>query len=149
MMVIRWLIGFFPALVRLWDQTEWFYYAKTGFPPKTPAFQRWDIYVKTEPKTPDTDAERLLPLTNRLVILKDMFMQTPDEVLFFTTEADKVDKLVEEYRRELRTRTAGDFYYRMVKGRNLDFFHVYTGAKEPLIEGTEIDEEQAREKFLR
>lgn len=149
MMILRWLIGFFPALVRMWDQTEWFYYAKTGFPPKTPAFQRWEVYAKTEPKKPESEAERLLPLNNRWVILRDKYMQTPDEVIFFTTEADKVDALLAEYQRELRTRTSGDFYYSMIKGRNLDFFHVYTGVKEPLIEGKEIDEEQAREKFLR
>ena len=149
MMVIRWLIGLFPALFQQWSQPEWFYFAKTGFPPKTPAFQRWDIFVKTEPKPPETESERLLPQINRWVLLKDKFMQTADEVLFFTTEADKVDALVEQYKRELRTRTAGDFYYTMVKGRNLDFFHVYTGLKEPLIEGQEIDAEQEREKFLR
>jgi hypothetical protein len=50
----------------------------------------------------------------------------------------------------MRTRGAGDFYYRMVKARNLDFFHRYRViGEEPMVEGTEIDEEQAREKFLR
>ena len=149
MMVVRWFYGFFLALVRLWDQTEWFYYAKTGFNPKLPAFQRWEVHVKTEAKAPDTDAERVLPLTNRWVMLRDKFAQRPDEVLFFTTEPDKVDALVKEYDSELHTRTSGDFYYTMVKGRNLDYFHVYSNLKETLVEGKEIDAEQEREKFLR
>ncbi len=38
----------------------------------------------------------------------------------------------------------------MIHGRNLDFIHGYRPpGEEKLFEGTEIDEEQEREKFLR
>ena len=150
MVLIRWFIGFFKALLRIWDQDEWFYYAKSGFDPQLPAFQRWEVLTKVADKPPASRAEELLPLKNHWVILRDKFSQKPDEVVFFHTDKDKCDVLVEEFQRELRTRSSGNFFYKMIHGRNLDFIHGYrpTG-QEKLIEGTEIDEEQAREKFLR
>lgn len=150
MIVVRWIIGFFKTLVNLWGWYEWFYYTRTGFDPKQPAWQRWEIYVKASDKEPETEAERLLPTMNHRLILRDKFMQSPDEIIFYSTDKEKVDRLQEEYQREMRTRTSGDFYYKMVKGRNLDFIHAYkVPGEEPLVEGGEIDEEQEREKFLR
>jgi hypothetical protein len=149
MIIVRFLTGFFKALVSIWSQEEWFYYAKTGLDPKLPAFQRWEVSTRVEDKVPDNDAERLMPLKNRWVMLKDKFMLAPDEIVFFTTDADKVENLLEGYRRELRTRSSGEFYYKMVKGRNLDYFHTAQAIGEPMIEGTEIDEDQKREMFHR
>ena len=107
MIVVRALIGFIKALIRIWDQEEWFYYTKTGLDPKLPAFQRWDIFTKQEDKEPETEAERIMPKKNFWVILRDKFMLTPEEVIFFTTDPDKVEALLEEYQSELRTRTSG------------------------------------------
>ena len=149
MIIVRWFIGFFKTLVNLWGWYEWFYYAKTGFDPKVPAFKRWEIFIKSEAKRPETEAERLLPTNNNRIILRDKFMQSPDEVIFYSTDKDKVDALMEEYDREMRTRSSGDFYYNMVKARNLDFIHNYQVDSGGPLEGKEIDEEQAREKFLR
>lgn len=149
MMVLRWFWGFLKAIVNLWSQEEWFYYAKTGCDPKLPAFQRWEVTTRVEDKVPDSEAEKIMPLKNRWVILKDKFMLTPDEVLFFTTEPDTVENLLEGYRREMRTRSSGEFYYKMVRGRNLDYFHTSPRHGEPLVEGTTVDEEQKREMFLR
>ena len=150
MVVFRWFVGFIKALVRIWDQDEWFYYALTGFDPRLPAFERWDMLSKVVDKQPETEAERIMPVKNHWVILHDKYSQTPDEVIFFTTDKDKVDALMDEYKRELRTRTAGNFFYKMIRGRNLDFLHKYIPpGQEQLIEGTEIDKEQEREKFLR
>ncbi len=149
MMLLRFLMGFFKAVVNIWSQEEWFYYAKTGLDPKLPAFQRWDIATRVEDKPAESEAERVMPLKNRWVILKDKFMLSPDDVVFFTTDQDKVDNLLEGYRRELRTRTSGEFYYKMVKGRNLDSFHIAPITGESMVEGTEIDEEQKREMFIR
>ena len=149
MIIVRWFIGVFKTLVNMWGWYEWFYYAKTGFDPKVPAFKRWEIFVKSEAKNPETEAERLLPTKNNWIILRDKFMQSPDEVIFYSTDKDKVDALTEEYDREMRTRSSGDFYQNMVKGRNLDFIHAFRPDSGALIEGTEIDPEQEREKFLR
>lgn len=149
MAVIRWFVGFFKALFRIWDQEEWFYYAKTGLDPRIPAFQRWDVLVREELKTPETEAEELLRPRNYRVILHDKYMQTPEEVIFFTTDKDKIDALEAQYRRELDSRTSGDFYYRMVKGRQLDFYHNYKIASEAINEGAEVDEETRREMFIR
>lgn len=150
MIIIRAIIGFFKTLVNIWGWYEWFYYTRTGFDPKVPAFKRWEILLKSENKQPETEAERLLPTKNNWIILRDKFMQTPDEVIFYSTDKDKVEALLEEYEREMRSRTSGDFYHNMVKGRNLDFIHTYRPADAGAsLEGTEIDEEQEREKFLR
>lgn len=150
MIVIRWIIGFFKTLVNLWDWTEWRYYVDHGLPPKTPAFHRWEVRVEASEKEPETEAERVLPTKNQRVILHDKYHLRADEMLFYTTDTDKVDALVAEYERELRTRTSGNFYYKMVRGRNLDFFHEFRQlGEEPLKEGLEIDEETEREKFLR
>jgi hypothetical protein len=101
-------------------------------------------------KRPETQAEEIMPLKNHMVMLHDKFGQSADEVVFFTTDPDKANALVEEFRRELRTRTSGNFYGKMIKRRNLDFFHDYKVlGEEPLVEGGEIDPEQEREKFLR
>lgn len=149
MIIVRCIIGFFKTLVNLWGWYEWFYYTRTGFDPKIPAFKRWEIFLKSEHKRPETEAERLLPTNNNWIILRDKFMQSPDEIIFYSTDKDKVDALIEEYEREMRTRTSGDFYHNMVKNRNLDFIHTYKPVDSGPLEGTEIDEDQAREKFLR
>jgi len=147
--ILRWLIGFGKTFVNLWSFQEWFYYTRTGLDPKLPAFQRWDIRVREDDKVPETASERLLPTKNRWVILKDKFSQRPDDVLFFTTDPDKVKALVDEYRRELRTRTSGEFFYTMVKGRRLEAFHDFHLPVEPLPASQEVSEEEEREKFLR
>jgi hypothetical protein len=150
MIIIRCFIGFFKTLVNLWGWYEWFYYTKTGFDPKTPAHTRWEIGLRSEDKAPDTDAERVLPVQNHLVELRDRYMQTPDEVIFYSTDRDKVEVLMEQYNRELKTRSSGDFYYKMIKGRDLAYIHKYKiPGDEPLVEGGEVDPEQEREKFLR
>ena len=141
-MALRWITGFFKWLVRLWDHTEWFYYAKSGIDPKLPASDRWDVYIKTADKAQESDDERMLPKQNRWVMLKDKYMQSQDEVLFFTTDGDKVNALAQEYKKELRTRTSGDFYYRMIVNRNLDFFHNYHVEDEELAEGMEADRQR-------
>ncbi|MBN2082427.1 hypothetical protein JW859_09500 [bacterium] len=150
MIIVRWIVGFFKTIVNLWGWYEWFYYTKTGFDPKAAAHQRWECFVKAADKVPETEAERLLPTKNHWLILRDKFMQTPDEVVFYSTDRERLEVLKEEYEREMRTRTAGDFYYKMIKSRNLDFIHGYKLlSEEPLVEGLEIDAEQEREKFLR
>ncbi|GEM_PF-2295924 len=150
MIIVRAIIGFFKTLVNIWGWHEWFYYTRSGFDPKVPAARRWEIYVKAEDKAPETAAEELLPTRNHWLILRDKFMQAPDEVIFYSTDREKVEVLQQQYEREMRTRSSGDFYYKMVKGRNLDFIHTYKHLdEEPLVEGTEIDAEQEREKFLR
>ena len=149
-MVMRWFAGFFKALCNIWDWDEWFYHTKTGLDPKLPAHSRWEIQHKVEDKPPASDAERIMPLKNHMVVLQDKFSLTPDDVVFYTTDHDKANMIVEEFKRELRSRTSGNFYYKMIKRRNLDFIHNYKfSAAEPLVEGTEIDPEQEREKFHR
>ena len=150
MIIIRAIIGFFKTLVNLWSWNEWRYNTRTGFDPKVPAFKRWEVFLKSESKAPETETERLLPTKNNWIILRDKFMQSPDEVLFYNTDKDKVEALMEEYEREMRSRTSGEFYYKMVKGRNLDFIHTFRASDAGAsLEGTEIDAEQEREKFLR
>jgi len=150
MIIVRWIVGFFKTIVNLWGWYEWFYYTKTGFDPKTPALQRWECFVKEADKVPETEAERLLPTKNHWLILRDKFMQSRDEVLFYSTDLERLEVLKEEYEREMRTRSSGDFYYKMIKSRNLDFIHGYKlPSEEPLVEGLDMDAEQEREKFLR
>ena len=149
-MIGRWFVGFFKALFNIWDWDEWFYYTKAGLDPKIPAKDRWDIEMRVDAKPPETRAEEIMPLKHHMVMLHDKFGQSADEVVFFTTDPDKANALIDEFKRELRTRTSGNFYYRMIKRRNLDAFHEYkVQGEEPLVEGQEIDPEQEREKFLR
>jgi hypothetical protein len=149
MIIVRCIVGFFKTLVNIWSFQEWFYYNRTGLDPKVPAFERWELMVRVDDKVPETAAERMMPLKNRWVILKDKFMLSPDEVIFFTTDSEKVDNLMEGYQRSLRTRTSGEFYYTMIKGRNLDYFHTAPTIGEPMVEGQEVDEEQKRDMFVR
>ncbi len=149
-MVIRWIQGFFKALFNIWDWDEWFYYAKNGLDPKLPAADRWDIQLRAEAKPPANAAERIMPLKNHMVVLHDKFSQRPDDVVFYTTDPDKAKTMVDEFLRELRTRTSGNFFYKMIKRRNLDFIHNFkVSTDDHLVEGTEIDAEQEREKFHR
>jgi hypothetical protein len=148
MIIVRCIIGFFRTLVRLWDNTEWFYYNRTGLDPKLPAYQRWNLTVRAEDKTPETEAERVLPVKNYTVVLQDKYMLTSDEIIFFSTDKDKVDALQEKYERELKHRTSGDFYYEMIRNRRLDFYHNYripTGE----VEAAEPDEQTRRDMFNR
>ncbi len=99
------------------------YYVSTSFDPKTPAFTRWDVELKQEEKRRDEDDENMLPRIDYKVVLKDKFGQSPDEIIFFTADVDKATGILHEYEKELRTRSAGDFYYKMVKKRDLQHFH--------------------------
>jgi hypothetical protein len=149
-MIIRWIVGLFKNLVGLWDGQEWRYYAATAFDPKLPAYQRWGVRLKDEAKPAANEAERLMPLRNYTVILDDKFGQSPEDIIFFTTALDKAQAVLGQYEKELRSRTSGDFYYSMVKNRQLDFFHNFRAVGNEPLEGTaEIDEETEREKFLR
>src|SRR6185436_16757076 len=123
MIIVRWLVGLLKRLFAGWEDREWFYYNRTGLDPKMPAYLRWEVRLKDEPKEPQTDAERLMPLRNYAVILTDKLGFTAEDMVFFTQQLDKAQAVHEQYQRELRTRSAGDFYYRMVKNRQLDFFH--------------------------
>lgn len=148
MIIIRWVLGLFRLLLGAWSQPELAYYAKTGLDPKIPAFQRWEVKVKQEEKRVSQEEEMLKPRSYS-VFLIDKFMLTPEDLVFFTADKDKVDALQGQYERELRSRSSGDFYYSMVKGRKLDFFHNFKVVQERPLEASEIDEEQKREMFLR
>lgn len=149
MVLFRWLLGLVKALFGAWSQPEWFYYAKTGLDPKLPAFQRWAVKLKQESRPEGPGEDDMLRPRSFSVVLHDNFMLTPEEVIFFTPDKDKVDALQEQYERELHSRSSGDFYYTMVKGRKLDFFHNFKVVQAVPLEASEIDEEQKREMFIR
>ncbi|MCB1220538.1 MAG: hypothetical protein H7A35_03285 [Planctomycetales bacterium] len=148
MMIIRWITGFFKTLVNLWDWQEWSYYTKTGFDPKMPASQRWEAFVKVSDKVPETEAEEVMPVKNRRVFLKDKYGQAADEMIYGSTDDYKVDAVMEQYEKELRSRTAGNFYATMIVNRNLDYFHNTRPPDDPMSEALDADrkyrEEQAR-----
>ena len=81
--------------------------------------------MKQEEKRSDDEDDQFLPRINYSVVLKDKYAQSPEEILFYTTDVDKASGILREYERELRTRGAGDFYYKMVKKRDLQHFHDY------------------------
>ena len=150
MLIVRWLTGLFKSLFGIWTKFEWSYYTSTGLDPKLPAFQRFEVKQHISDKVPETEAERLLPLKNRSVVLKDKYAQMPDEVLFFNTDADRTGAIVEEYERKLQTMSAGDFYLKMVRHRDLEFIHNMRFDTEPIREATSEEmAEQEREKFIR
>ncbi|MCC7477951.1 hypothetical protein IT575_05780 [bacterium] len=149
-MFILWTIrGFFMSLFGLWTQDEWFYYSRTGLDPRLPAYQRWAVRVHAEDKLPDSEAERLMPVKNQTVILEDKYMLTGEEVLFYSTDAGKIGALVRKYEDELRSRSCGEFYFRNIKNRQLDFFHNFKEPSEQPPEEAEIDEETRRNMFNR
>lgn len=149
-MIVRWLTGFFKALFGIWTKFEWSYYAATGLDPKLPAFDRFEVVLRMTDKPPENDAERLLPRKNRSVILKDKYHQAPDEVLFFDTDADRSGAVIQEYERKLKELSAGEFYVKMVRQRNLEFIHTMRFDTEPAAAVSDEElAEQEREKFLR
>ncbi len=150
MVIVRWFVGLVKSLLGLWNKFEWSYYTKCGLDPKLPAFDRFAVVQHTTDKVPETDAERLLPRKNRSVVLKDKYHLLPDEVLFFDTDADRSGAVIQEYERKLKTFSAGEFYSKMVRQRNLDFIHTMRFDTEPIRSATDEElAEQEREKFLR
>ena len=123
MFIVRWLVGFIKALLGIWTKYEWSYYAIAGLDPRMAAFQRWEIVTKSEPRRAETASERLLPVNNHWVILRDKYLQRPEEELFYSTDNDKVDALVAKYKEALQTQSSGEFYHGMIRNRNLDFMH--------------------------
>ena len=148
-MIIRWIVGFFKTLVNLWDWQEWGYYTKTGFDPKMAASQRWESYIKISDRAPETEAEELLPLKNRRLFLRDKFSQTADEMIYGSTDDYKVDAVREEYDKELRSRTAGNFYATMIVNRNLDYFHNVRPPDDPMTEALNADRKFREEQLRR
>lgn len=149
-MIVRWVVGFVKALFGIWNKFEWSYYASTGLDPKLPAFDRFEVVLRTSNKAPETEAERLLPRKNRSVVLKDKYSQMPDEVLFFDTDEDRSAAVIQEYERKLKTLSAGEFYFKMVRQRDLEFIHNMRFDTEPTKAATAEElAEQEREKFLR
>ncbi len=149
MIIIRWLAGFGKTLVNLWDWQEWSYHTKTGFDPKMPASQRWEAYVKVTDKPPETEAEEVMPLKNRRLFLRDKFSQTADEFIYGSTDDYKVDAVREEYEKELRSRTAGNFHATMIVNRNLDYFHNTRPPDDPMTEAMNADRKFREEQLRR
>jgi hypothetical protein len=149
MVVVRWLVGLVKHLTGIWQVSEWNYYAKTSLDPKIAAFQRWEVAVKADAKPPDNDRERLLPQTSYKVILHDKYGLTPEDVIFFTVKKDQAEGVEAQYLKELRSRSCGEFYYSMIKNRQLDFFHNFHAVGDEVKEGGDVDEETRREMFLR
>jgi hypothetical protein len=149
MIIFRTIKGFFMSLFGVWSQDEWFYYNKSGVDPKVPAYQRWAVRVHAEDKVPESEAERVMPVKSQTVILEDKYMLTGEEVLLHTTDADKVFALTQHYEKELRSRSCGEFYYRNIKNRQLDFFHNFKVEREEVSEEAEVDEETRRNMWNR
>ena len=89
-----------------------------------------------------------MPVKNRRVFLKDKYGQAADEMIYGSTDDYKVDAVMEQYEKELRSRTAGNFYATMIVNRNLDYFHNTRPPDDPMSEALDADrkyrEEQAR-----
>jgi hypothetical protein len=112
--------------------------------------QRWSVRMKDELKTPETPEEELLPPHSYTIILEDKFGLTAEDIAFNTNMLDKAQAVLQQFERELRTRSCGDFFYNMIKNRRLDFFHNFRAVgNEPMEGSAQIDEEAEREKFIR
>ncbi|MDQ3023413.1 MAG: hypothetical protein M3R04_03350 [bacterium] len=149
-MLLRWVTGLWKRLFGGWDDHEWFYYNHCGFDPTIPAHQRWAVRMTDKQKPPETPGEELVPQHSYSVMLEDKFGQTAEDMAFTTMMLDKAQAVLEQFERELRTRSCGDFWHGMIKNRRLDFFHNFRAVgSEPLEGSADIDDEQEREKFLR
>jgi hypothetical protein len=150
MIIVRWLTGLIKGLFGIWNKFEWEYYTATGLDPKLPAFDRFEVVLRTADKTPETETERVLPRKNRTVVLKDKYHQMPDEIIFFDTDADRSGAVIQEYDRKMKTLSAGEFYVKMVRHRDLEFIHTMRFETESITSvSNEELAEQEREKFLR
>ena len=148
MLVARWFTGLFKRLFAGWEDREWFYYNRCGLDPKPPAYQRWEVRMKTSERPPEVEGG--LPEHSYSVILDDKYGLTAEDLVFTTNMLDKAQAVLQQFERELRTRSCGDFYYTNIRNRRLDFFHNFKAVgNEPLEGSAEIDEETEREKFLR
>jgi hypothetical protein len=147
MLLARWINGLLKRLFAGWDDREWFYYNRTGLDPKPAAYQRWDVRLADRELPTEPPA---LPEHSYSVMLEDKYGLTAEDLVFTTNMLDKAQAVLQQFERELRTRSCADFYYNNIKNRRLDFFHNFKAVgNEPLEGSAEIDEETEREKFLR
>jgi len=148
--VFRWLMGFFKRLFGVWDEHEWGYYTYTALDPKQPAFQRWEVQLKSAAKPPETPQEELLPAKMHTLLLHDKTGLTLDDVVYFSTDLGRVELLAKKLRHELQGQDTGWFWFNNIHRRNLDFIHnIKLG--EDLKEGqASTDElEETRREFFR
>jgi hypothetical protein len=149
-MVWRWIVGFFKRLVRVWDEREASYYTYNGLDPALPAFQRWELQLKSTDKPPETPAEELLPRKTHTVVLHDKYGLSLDDVVYFTNDLGRAELLEKKLAHELQSRNSGWFWYDQIHYRNLDFIHGIRLGEE-IVEGSAGDDdlEATRRDFFR
>jgi hypothetical protein len=149
-MVGRWLVGFFKRIFGIWDEHEWGYYVHTALDPKLPAFQRWEVRLKSADAPPETPGDELLPKKTYTVVLHDKTGLALEDVVYFSTDLGKVEVLQRKLNFELQSRNAGWFWHDHIHHRNLDFIHTLK-VGEDLREGqASADEiEATRREFFR
>jgi len=97
------------------------YLVREGIDPKTPASVRWSARLKSVDKPPATEQERLLPLKNHSISLKDLMMLKPDALIYSTTDTEKAEKVMEKLGIDLKGMPCHEFYEKWVIRPNFDF----------------------------
>src|SRR5687768_1263709 len=105
MLLVRWFTGLLKRLFGGWEDREWFYYNRTGLDPKPPAYERWTVRMKDEQRPPEIPGD--LPTHSYSVILEDKYGLTLEDMVFNTSMLDKAQAVLQQFERELRTRSCG------------------------------------------
>jgi hypothetical protein len=121
MKLLTFLRYFFVWLAQNISWCQMMYLVREGIDPRTPSNVRWSAELRSVDKTPENERERLLPLKKHSVILKDLTMLNPEQMIYHTTDTEKVEKVMDKLAADLKRMPCHEFYEKWVVHPNFDF----------------------------
>lgn len=120
-------MSFFANLVRLLSfqlsPSEFAFLNRTGMDVRTPASALYRVDLHTAEKEPETAAERLLPPKNYSIYIVDLTGRTPDSLVYYSSDKEKVDKAMVRIGRDLMSMRCAEFYTHWLRHPNFDFLY--------------------------
>lgn len=121
MAILRFLKYFFIYAGGHITWTQMMYLVREGIDPRTPANIRFAVELKSVDKPVETERERLLPLKNHTILLRDLTTLHPDKLIYHSTDSEKAESALQRLKYDLARMPCHEFYDKWVINPNFDF----------------------------
>lgn len=121
MIILRFLKYFWVWAAQNINWIQMMYLVREGVDQFTPAHVRWSVELKIKDKPAETEKEKLFALKNHSLVLKDLTMLNPDQIVYYSSDPKKSEDCLEKIRLDLDQMPCHEFYDRWVVNPNFDF----------------------------
>ncbi|MEP0813766.1 MAG: hypothetical protein HRF49_03755 [bacterium] len=97
------------------------YLVREGTDVRLAASYRWSAELRVKDKPPETEREKILPLKNHTIILKDLTGLKPDTLIYQGTDSEKAEAAISKIKYDLFNMPCHEFYEKWVVHPNFDF----------------------------